>query len=75
MLPMLNCLLQKRVVDGQRDPKTGTIITLPIEEAKKKLLEGNVKGATGADAQKAFDESRSIVSYSSAGRLASDKRR
>ena len=66
---------EKIWADGQKDPKTGTIISLPIEEAKKKLLEENVKAATGADAQKTFDESRSIVSYSSAGRLASDKRK
>lgn len=66
---------EKNWADGQKDTKTGTVITLPIEEAKKKLLEENVKAATGTDAQKAFDESRSIVSFSSSGRLASDKRR
>ncbi|MDQ3181815.1 MAG: hypothetical protein M3Q33_15030 [Acidobacteriota bacterium] len=66
---------EKNWADGQKDPKTGTIITLPIEEAKKKFLEENVKAATGADALKAFDESHSIVSYSSAGRLPSDKRK
>ncbi len=61
--------------DGQKDPKTGTVITLGIEEAKRKLLEQNVKTRTGEQTQKALDESRSIVSYSSAGRTASDKRR
>lgn len=59
--------------DGQKDPKTGTVVTLPIEEAKKKLLEQNVKSAQ--DGQKALDESRGIVSFSSAGRLASEVRR
>ncbi len=62
--------------DGQKDPKTGTIISLPIEQAKEKLLKENTTTATtGADSQKTFEESRSIVSYSSAGRKASDKQR
>lgn len=58
--------------DGQKDPKTGTIITLPIEEAKKKMLEQNVKAAPDG---KGLEDSRSIVSFSSAGRMASEKRR
>jgi hypothetical protein len=66
---------EKTWADGQKDPKTGTVITLGIEEAKKRLLAENVKAATDADAQKTADESRAIVSYSSAGRLASDKRK
>ena len=59
--------------NGQKDPKTGTIITLPIEEAKRKLLQQNMKVRAGEQAQKAVEESRSIVSYSSAGRTATDK--
>ncbi len=66
---------EKTWAEGQKDAKTGTVISLPIEEAKKKLLAENVKSATGADAQKTADESQSIISYSSAGRLASDKRK
>ncbi|MGI8786174.1 MAG: hypothetical protein ACR2HG_00245 [Pyrinomonadaceae bacterium] len=61
--------------EGQKDPKTGTIVTLPIEEAKKRLLEENVKARTGGQVQNELDDSRSIVSYSSAGRTATDKRR
>lgn len=61
--------------NGQKDPKTGTIVTLPIEEAKQKLLQQNVKVRAGEQSQKSLDESRSIVSYSSAGRTATDKRR
>ncbi|MDQ3089280.1 MAG: hypothetical protein M3Q78_11895 [Acidobacteriota bacterium] len=66
---------EKTWAEGQKDAMTGTVITLPIEEAKKRLLAENVKAATGVDAQKTADESQSIVSYSSAGRLASDKRK
>ena len=61
--------------NGQKDAKTGTVVTLGIEEAKKKFLEQNAKTRGGEQTQKALDESRSIVSYSSAGRTATDKRR
>jgi hypothetical protein len=61
--------------NGQKDAKTGTVVTLGIEEAKKKFLEQSVNVRSGEQAQKTLDESRSIVSYSSAGRTASDKRR
>lgn len=61
--------------NGQKDPKTGTVVTLPIEEAKKRLLSQNVKAVSGDAGQKALDESRGVISFSSAGRLASEKRR
>lgn len=63
----------EQLKSGQKDPKTGTVITMPIEEAKKKLLEQGVKTSEGVD--KALEEANSVVSYSSAGRKASDKRR
>jgi hypothetical protein len=63
------------LADGQKDQKTGTVITLPIEEAKAKVLEQNLKSRPVEQGQKALDEARSIISYSSAGRLASEKRR
>lgn len=66
---------EKNWAEGQKDPKTGTVISLPIEEAKQKLLKENPKSRTGEQAQKALDESQRIVSYSSAGRTATDKRR
>ena len=66
---------EKQWAEGQKDAKTGTVITLPIEAAKEKLLQENVKTRGGEQSQKSLDESRSIVSYSSAGRTATDKRR
>lgn len=66
---------EKQWADGQTDPKTGTVITLPIEEAKEKFLQESAKTGGGEQGQKSFDESRSMTSYSSAGRTASDKRR
>lgn len=64
---------EKQWAQGQKDAKTGTVISLPIEEAKQKLLQQNVKA--NANGQKEFNDSRSFYSYSSAGRLESDKRR
>lgn len=66
---------EKTWKEGQKDPHTGTVVTLPIEEAKRKLLEENVKARSGQDAMKTFEESRTFTSYSSAGRMNSDKRR
>lgn len=66
---------EKSWAEGQKDPKTGTVITLPIEEAKKKLLEKNVKADNSENGQQMLNKSQSMVSVSSAGRVASDVRR
>lgn len=61
---------------GQKDEKTGTVVALPIAEAKKKLLEsGTLKAKSGEEGKKAYNEARSIVSGSSSGRKASEIRR
>lgn len=62
--------------DGQKDAKTGTVVTLPIEEAKQKFMEQNAgKTPTAEQQQDMLRKSRAIVSLSSAGRTASDVRR
>ncbi len=67
---------EKTWAEGQKDEKTGTVVTLPLEEAEKKLIEQNVDSSVNAEeGRKLVDQSRSIVSYSSAGRTATDKRR
>lgn len=71
----LEKMWKAELANGQKDAKTGTVVTLPIEAAKQRLLQENVKARTGEEAQKALEASRSIVSYASAGRLAPDKRR
>lgn len=63
------------ILNGQKDPKTGTIITMPINKAKALLLEQNVKAKSGAEAEKVLKDSLKVVSDSSAGRLASEIRR
>jgi len=66
---------EKLWTEGQKDAKTGTVVTLPIDEAKQKFLEENAKTPGTEQMQTALDESRSLVSGSSAGRTATDKRR
>lgn len=61
--------------EGQKDPRTGTVVTLPVEEAKKKFLEESAKTKPSEQGEKVLEESRSIVSQASAGRTATDKRR
>ena len=60
---------------GRKDEKTGVVTAMPIEMAVDKLLEQNVKAKSGAEAEELLANARSNVSDSSAGRLASEKRR
>lgn len=67
---------EKDLANGQRDQKTGTVISLPVSDAKTKLLEQSAATNGGKEAgEKLMQESREIISLSSAGRTASDKRR
>jgi len=60
---------------GMVDKATGAVTALPIEEAKKKLLERNVKARSGADAEKLFADSKLRFSDASSGRVATDRKR
>src|SRR5215213_4065635 len=62
--------------NGKKDEKTNEVVSLPIDEAKKKLLaDGSVKAKTGEEAEKTLEETRTFVSYSSSGRTRTDRRR
>lgn len=71
--------LHKQYLDvwakGNVDKATGAVTALPIEEAKAKLLERNVKARSGAEADKLFAESKLRFSDASAGRVATDRKR
>lgn len=60
---------------GHRDAKTGVVTAMPIDEAKTRLLSQNVKAKSGADVEAAASRSKTSISESSAGRLASETRR
>ena len=63
--------------DGQKDARTGTVVTLPMEEAKRRFLEQSAAKPEPNAQQKeeVMRNSRALVSLSSAGRTASDVRR
>jgi hypothetical protein len=65
--------------NGQKDQKTGSVVTLPVKEAKERYLQQATGAASSPQQPQKNDEllqnSRLIVSDSSAGRIASEKRR
>ncbi len=57
--------------NGEKDEKTGTVVALPIEEAKKKILEsGSLKSVSEEEGKKALKEVSSSFTSSSSGRVA-----
>ena len=72
--------LQKQWEDlwanGEKNEQTGTVIALPIEEAKKKLLaDAGFKAVSGEAGEKALEDARMMVSESSSGRTATVRKR
>ena len=65
----------ERIANGQFDPKTGTVISLPIDKAKEEFLASGVKAKSGADAEKVYVDAHKFVSDASAGRIAGATRR
>lgn len=61
--------------EGRKDEKTGMVMMLPVEEAKKKLLEQNVKAKSGPEAEELFKKSHMFISDANSGRVASETRR
>ncbi|MBA3692243.1 MAG: hypothetical protein H0W77_02215, partial [Acidobacteria bacterium] len=45
---------EKLWAEGQKDAKTGTVVTLPIDEAKRKFLEENMKTPSGEQSEKSL---------------------
>jgi len=60
---------------GMVDKATGAVSALPIDEAKRKVLERNLKARSGPDAEKAYVDSKLRFSDASSGRVATDRRR
>jgi hypothetical protein len=63
------------IKDGEKDPKTGTQISMPVSQGIDKLLQENVKAKSGDDAIKAYNDSRLYITDASAGRVAGLQRR
>jgi len=60
---------------GIKDPKTGAVTMLPIDEAKEKLLMQNVKAKSDPQSAEFYEKSHLIISDASSGRMASLRRR
>jgi hypothetical protein len=60
---------------GQKDPHTGVVTSMGINEAKDKFLSGQVKAKSGPEAEQNAMKSKMYFSDSSSGRRASEKRR
>ncbi len=63
------------LLHGRKDEKSGVVTMMPIDEAKAKFLSQNAKAKSGPEVEDFFKNSRSYMSDSSSGRLASEKRR
>ncbi len=61
--------------DGRQHPETGTTISMPIAEAKQRLLEQGLPAASGPEAEAIEKSSRVIVSEASSGRMATGIRK
>ncbi|HXF42796.1 MAG TPA: hypothetical protein VNK26_03580 [Pyrinomonadaceae bacterium] len=61
--------------NGVKDPKTGAVTALPIEEAKKILLSEGLPSAQASDSGDLFNNSKLYYSSASAGRVATERRR
>ena len=60
---------EKSWKEGGRDPHTGAVITLPIEEAKQRVLQQGIGQVRPPDqGQKAMQELQQYPSYQSSGR-------
>jgi hypothetical protein len=60
---------------GMKDPSTGAVSALPIDQAKEAFLSQQVKARTNPEAQKLYEESKLRFSDASSGRTATDRRR
>jgi hypothetical protein len=61
--------------NGVKDARTGTVISLPIDQAKQMVLQRNLKARTGPEAVQAGKDSQMAVNDASSGRTATFRRR
>lgn len=60
---------------GHKDAATGTVIVMPIKDAKEKLIAQGVKAKSGPEAEKLLSDSKQAITDASAGRMAAATRR
>lgn len=65
----------RELIQNGEKAENGTVIALPIDEAKKKLLENKSNTVSNAEGNEIYKNSMLVISESSAGRTANDRRR
>ncbi len=60
---------------GQKDEKSGTVVIMPMSEAKAKLIEQGLKGRSAEESEKAMADANNVYSSASSGRVASELRK
>ena len=70
----LRKIWDKEWEEGQKDERTGAVISMPIDRAKELVLQRPIKAKSGPEAEKFAARSRMIISDASSGRMASLKR-
>lgn len=58
---------------GMKDAKTGTVISLPINEAKERVLKEGLKTRQGAEAEDVYVKANTVISEASSGRVATTR--
>jgi hypothetical protein len=61
--------------NGQKDEKSGTVVIMPMNEAKAKLIEQGLKSRSAEEGEKAMADANSLYSSASSGRVASEIRK
>lgn len=60
----------KLIDEGAKDPKTGAVIAMPMEQAKAAMLQQGVKAKSDESAHQLLKESQQVITEASAGRVA-----
>ncbi|HEY0404286.1 MAG TPA: hypothetical protein VGC89_01060 [Pyrinomonadaceae bacterium] len=68
-MEVLNEIWKEQLEKGTIDPQTGQTVGLPIEEAKRKLIEGNPPARAPKDGQQSGAQGADVPSYESSGRM------
>lgn len=69
---------EQQLKNGQRDPHSGMVVTMPVDRAKEAFLQQQTNGQNAAPASGGEDklmQSRMYTSDSSSGRVLNEKRR
>ncbi len=59
----------RQLKEGAKDPQTGAVTALPIEQAIKQVVQQGFPARQDAAGQKSYEQGRQMPSYSSSGRM------